>query len=50
VVIPKKDTGQIRICGDFTQLNKSVKRAHFPIPKVRVTLANLKNSIKIFQS
>lgn len=44
VVIPKKDTEQIRICGDFTQLNKSVKRAHFPIPKISVTLSNLKNS------
>lgn len=47
VVIPKKGTDQLRICGDFTQVNKNVKRSHFPIPKVNVTLSKLRNS-KVF--
>lgn len=42
VVIPKGDT--VRICCDYTQLNKNVLRSHFPIPKVETTLTKLKDS------
>lgn len=43
VVVPKGDG--IRLCCDFTKLNESVLRAHFPIPKVESTLAKLNGSV-----
>lgn len=43
VVVPKTDN-TVRICCDYTQINKSVLRAHFPILKVEFTLAMLKGS------
>jgi hypothetical protein len=42
VVVPKGN--DIRLCCDYTRLNKSVLRPHFPIPKVESTLARLKDS------
>lgn len=44
VVIPKKDGEEVRVCGDYTKLNKSVKRANFPVAKVDVALASLQGS------
>jgi hypothetical protein len=40
--VPKGN--DIRLCCDYTRLNKSVLRPHFPIPKVESTLARLKDS------
>lgn len=37
----------VRICGDFTELNKYVKRSVFPIHKVQYTLSQLKGA-KVF--
>ena len=31
VVTPKKESNDIRICGDFTKLNKAIKRSHYPV-------------------
>lgn len=42
VVIDKGDT--VRLCCDYTKLNPSVLRSHFPLPKVEHTLAQLKGS------
>lgn len=42
VVVPKGDT--VRMCCDYTQLNKNVLRSHFPIPKVETTLTKLKGA------
>lgn len=47
VVVPKKDSDEIRLCCDFTKLNNSVKRPVYPIPKIDVSLAKLKGA-KIF--
>ena len=44
VVVPKS-SGQVRICIDFTKLNMSVKREHFPLPSVEESLANLANAV-----
>ena len=46
VVVPKKD-GQVRICGDYTHLNKSVLRERHMLPAVDEALAKLGNA-KIF--
>ena len=43
VVVPKPN-GQVRICVDLTQLNKSVKRETHPLPPVDHTLAQLAGS------
>ncbi|MDD9361325.1 MAG: reverse transcriptase, partial [Anaplasma sp.] len=40
VVVPKKN-GDIRICVDYTMLNKSVQREYHPIPSVEPMLATL---------
>ena len=45
VVVPKKDT--VRICTDFTQLNKYVKREVFPMATVEDSLSKL-NGGRIF--
>jgi len=42
-VVPKKD-GTIRVCVDFTQLNKAVKREYHPIPTSDETLSELRNA------
>lgn len=42
VVVPKKNGSSVRVCGDYTKLNNSVKRSNFPIPKVDIALAKLK--------
>lgn len=42
VVVPKDKT--VRICGDYTHLNKNIARPVYPIPKVEVTLARLRGS------
>lgn len=47
VVVPKKNSDNVRLCCDYTKLNNSVKRANYPILKVDVALASLKES-KIF--
>lgn len=44
VVVSKKGCDNVRVCCDYTKLNNSVKRAHFPIPKVDVTLSSLKGA------
>lgn len=46
VAVPKKD-GKIRLCVDFTKLNESVKREHFPLPSSDQLLAQL-DGAKIF--
>lgn len=40
----KKNGTSVCMCGDYTKLNDNVKRSNFPIPKVDVTLDNLKGS------
>ena len=40
VVVPKKN-GAVRICGDFIQLNKAVKRENHTMPTTEQTLAKL---------
>lgn len=42
VVVPKKDLGEIRLCIDFTELNKNVKRAIHSLIKIDILLASLK--------
>ena len=46
IVVPKKN-GKLRVCIDFTNLNKSVKREYHPLPTQEETLSELGNS-KIF--
>ena len=46
VVIPKA-SGSVRICGDFTELNKNIVRERFELPTVEATLAKLSGA-KIF--
>jgi predicted aspartyl protease len=43
IVVPKKD-GKIRVCIDFTQLNKAVRRAYHPLPATDETIADLGRS------
>ena len=45
VCVPK--ASGIRLCCEYTELNRSVKRSVFPLPKVDLTLAKLKNA-KVF--
>ena len=40
VVIPKA-SGQVRICGDFVELNKNIMRERYELPTVDATLAQL---------
>lgn len=46
VVVPKGKDG-VRICGDYTAVNKNILRPIFPIHKVELTLARLKGA-KVF--
>ena len=47
IVIVPKPNNKIRICVDFTQLNKNVEREAFPMPDVETTLAQF-DGAKIF--
>lgn len=47
IVISKKKNGQIRICIDPTELNKSIKRQHKRIPTFDELSSNIAGS-KIF--
>lgn len=42
VCVDKGDT--VRLCCDYTKLNESVLRSHFPLPKIQHTLAQLGGS------
>ena len=44
MVVAPKTSGAVRICVDLTNLNKSVKRENFPLPRVEETLAMLEGS------
>jgi len=43
IVVPKKEN-KIRVCIDFTQLNKAVKREFHPLPNSEETMSELGNS------
>lgn len=43
LVVPKKN-GKLRVCIDFTNLNKAVKREYHPLPTVEETLGELGDS------
>ena len=34
VMVPKKDTPVLRMCIDFTSLNKHCPKDHFPLPRI----------------
>ena len=34
VMVPKKDTDILRMCIDFTDLNKHCPKYHFPLPRI----------------
>ena len=34
VLVPKKNTTVLRMCADFTSLNKHCPRDHFPLPHI----------------
>lgn len=44
MVVAPKANGKVRICVDLTQLNKSVKREYFPLPRLEESLASIKGS------
>lgn len=44
MVVAPKSSGAVRICVDLTQLNKSVKRENFPLPRVEEMLAMIDGS------
>ena len=33
-MVPKKDTDALRMCIDFTDLNKHCPKDHFPLPRI----------------
>lgn len=47
VVVVRKPTGKIRVCIDPTNLNKAIKRHHYPSPTIEDVLPKL-NKAKIF--
>jgi hypothetical protein len=47
VVIPKKDSKDIRLCVDLTKLNESVMRENYPLPSTDQLLAQLADA-KVF--
>lgn len=47
MMVAPKTSGEVRICLDLTELNKSVKRENFPLPRVEETLARLEEG-KVF--
>ena len=44
MVVAPKSNGAVRICVDFTKLNKSVQRENYPLPRVEELLAGLEGS------
>ena len=42
MVVVKKPNGKLRICLDPTDLNKAIKRPHFPLPTLDEVLPHLK--------
>lgn len=44
MVVAPKSNGKVRLCVDLTQLNKSVRRESFPLPRLEDTLASLEGS------
>ena len=34
VLVPKKNTDKLRMCVDFTSLNKCCPKDHFPLPRI----------------
>ena len=34
MLVPKKDTDILRMCVDYTSLNKSCPKDHFPLPRI----------------
>lgn len=47
MVVYKKDSDEIHLCGVFSHLNNNIKRAVFPTAKIDVTLAKLRGA-KVF--
>ena len=47
VVVPKKDN-KVRICVDYTALNKSVQTEHIVLPEITETLAQIDPAAKYF--
>lgn len=47
LVVVRKPTGKLRICIDPTNLNKAIKRQHYPTPQIEDVLPELKNA-KVF--
>ena len=45
IVVPKKN-GKIRVCIDFTKLNKAVMREYHPLPTTEETLSELGSAVK----
>lgn len=43
-IVGIQKNSELRICVDYTKLNKAVKRSHFPIGTVEMILAQLKGS------
>lgn len=44
MVVAPKSNGKVRICVDLTQLNKSVKREFFPLPRLEEIMSSLEGS------
>lgn len=47
LVLVKKSNNKIRVCLDPTDLNKAIKRPHFPLPTVEDILAKI-NGATVF--
>jgi len=45
MVIVRKKNGEVRICVDYTRLNRSVRRDHHVMPTVDTNLAKLSNAV-----
>jgi len=41
IVLVKKSNNSLRICLDPTELNKCIRRPHFPLPTIDQVLTNL---------
>ena len=44
VVVASKSNDKVRLCVDLTQLSKSVRREHFPLPRLEDTIASQEGS------
>ena len=47
LVIVRKPNGDLRICIDPSDLNKAIRRSHYPLPTIEQILPDLKNA-KVF--